>query len=105
VPDALFVTDDHLVEPVADALVEFGVRVPDDMLVVGHWNFPLRFRRELPVQLIGFDCVALLARWIESIDAQRRGDEVPQETVVDLVFKGERPLMTPAQVQQLPAPV
>src|SRR4029078_7620048 len=39
VPDAMLVTDDHLVEAVADALIEFGVRMPDDMLVVGHWNF------------------------------------------------------------------
>jgi DNA-binding LacI/PurR family transcriptional regulator len=77
VPDALIVTDDHLVEACADALGEFGVRVPDDLAVIGHWNFPLPYTRDVPVQRLGWDAEEMLARWIESIDARRRGESVP----------------------------
>jgi DNA-binding LacI/PurR family transcriptional regulator len=104
-PDAMLVTDDHLVEAVADALIEFGVRVPDDMLVVGHWNFPLKFNRDLPVQLIGLDNVDLLRHWLMAVDAQRRGEKVARETILKPVLEGRGTLMKAAAIQQLPAPM
>jgi DNA-binding LacI/PurR family transcriptional regulator len=104
IPEALVVTDDHLLEAVADALIEFGVRVPDDMLVIGHWNFPMEFTRDLPVQLIGQDNTGLLRRWVESIDTQRRGEKVPQVVNVSPTLLGRDALAEPIEVQQLPAP-
>jgi DNA-binding LacI/PurR family transcriptional regulator len=103
-PDALLVTDDHLVEAVADALIEFGVRVPDDMLVVGHWNFPMKFNRDLPVQLIGVDNVELIRRWVAAIDDQRRGAALPARVIVPTTVAGEVKLCDPIEIQQLPAP-
>jgi DNA-binding LacI/PurR family transcriptional regulator len=104
IPEALMVTDDHLVEAVADALIEFGVRVPDDMLVIGHWNFPLEFTRDLPVQPIGQDNTKLLRGWVESIDAQRRGDKVPEVVDIGATLFGRDALAEPVEIQQLPAP-
>jgi DNA-binding LacI/PurR family transcriptional regulator len=104
VPDAMLVTDDHLVEAVADALIEFGVRVPDDMLVVGHWNFPLKFNRDIPVQLIGVDNVDRVRRWVAAIDAQQRGEPVPAKTIVQPVLAGKAELCQPIEIQRLPAP-
>jgi len=105
VPDAMLVTDDHLVEAVADALIHFGVRVPQDMLVVGHWNFPLKFRRDLPVQLIGQDNTELMRRWVMTIDAMRRGERVPfKKTVIQPVLAGQATFRRPAEIQQLPPP-
>ena len=105
VPDAMLVTDDHLVEAVTDALIHFGVRVPQDMLVVGHWNFPLKFRRDLPVQLIGQDHVELLRRWVMTIDAMRSGQRVPAtQTVIPPTLAGQTPLHKVSEIQELPAP-
>ncbi|MFW6039364.1 MAG: GntR family transcriptional regulator [bacterium] len=59
-PEGLVVADDHLVEPVVAALADLGVAVPDDLAVVGHWNWPLRYGGSLPVHLIGFDARAQL---------------------------------------------
>jgi DNA-binding LacI/PurR family transcriptional regulator len=75
-PDALLVTDDHLVEPVAEALAEFGVRVPQQIHVIGHWNFPLIYRGQAPIDLLGFDARELLRLQVDTIDAQRRGERV-----------------------------
>lgn len=103
-PEALLVTDDHLVEGVADALLEFGIRVPDDMLVVGHWNFPLEFQRDLPIQLIGRDNTNILYHWISSIDAQRRGNMAAARRLIKPTIAGVDRLREPIDVQQLPAP-
>jgi DNA-binding LacI/PurR family transcriptional regulator len=81
-PDGLIVTDDHLVEPLADVLVGMGVRVPDDLAVVGHWNYPLKYERDLPIQRLGWDAVELLDRWMDTIDAQRRGESVPSRSSI-----------------------
>ncbi len=103
-PDALIVTDDHLVEAVADALVKLRVRVPRDILVVGHWNFPLRYTRpDVPVRLLGVDNTDLLRRWIATIDAQRRKTRVPPRTEIGYVWQ-EDPMCAAQSVQDLPAP-
>jgi DNA-binding transcriptional regulator YhcF (GntR family) len=74
-PEALIVSDDHLVEPAAEALESLGVRVPDDLLVIGHWNFPLVYDGPIPVRLIGYDARDLLRRLIENIERMRRGED------------------------------
>lgn len=80
-PDALVVTDDHMVEPVAEALVEMGVRVPDDVLLVSHWNFPLVYRGRVPAVLLGLDAGAWLRRCIELVSAVRSGAVRPPHSI------------------------
>jgi len=67
------ITADHLVEPVAAAIEEFGVRVPQDLRIVGHWNFPLPYRGRVPIDLLGFDARELLRAWVDAIDAETVG--------------------------------
>jgi DNA-binding LacI/PurR family transcriptional regulator len=54
-PDGLVLLDDHLVEPALDALEDFSVRLPDDLAVVGYWNFPLGLEPDRPVTRLGLD--------------------------------------------------
>jgi DNA-binding LacI/PurR family transcriptional regulator len=84
-PDALMITDDHLVEPVADALHAFRVRVPEDVAVVGHWNFPLKYRRpRVPIELLGWDACEVIERWMDAIDAQRNKTPMPRKSFLPL---------------------
>lgn len=61
-PDALLVTDDHMVEPVTAAIRDAGVAAPDDVLVIGHCNYPLPPTHHVPVTFIGFDLADVLDR-------------------------------------------
>jgi DNA-binding LacI/PurR family transcriptional regulator len=100
-PDAMVVMDDHLAEPLADALTEMAVRVPQDLQVVSHWNFPLRYTRQLPFHLLGPDAAELLTRWLETIDRLRRGEPVAERGIVSPIFAeewSERQAATSAEV-------
>jgi DNA-binding LacI/PurR family transcriptional regulator len=54
-PDGLIITDDNLVEHGLAGLVAAAVRVPDDVEVVAHCNFPWPAASVLPVKRLGFD--------------------------------------------------
>jgi len=88
-PDALVVTDDHLVGPTARALAALGVRVPDDLLVVGHWNFPLRYDGPVPVKRVGFDARLWLGVCLRRLEQLRRGEPVPRLTPLTAVLDDE----------------
>jgi DNA-binding LacI/PurR family transcriptional regulator len=90
-PDSLLITDDHLVEPVAAALREFGVRVPQQMHVIGHWNFPLPYRGDVPIDLLGFDARELVMSWVRAIDALHRHETIPPWASVPARFAWEVP--------------
>ena len=73
-PDALLVTDDNLVEHATAGLLAAGVRVPEDVEVVVHCNFPWPTPAVLPVRRLGFDAGELLTRCLDWVDARRAGD-------------------------------
>ena len=77
-PDGLIISDDNHVEAATAGLVDAGVRVPDDLTVVAHANFPLPTRSYVKAKRLGFDCVRLIHLAVDSIDAQRRGLPHPQ---------------------------
>ena len=85
-PDALLITDDNFVEPVTAGLRAAGIRVPADLLVIAHFNHPVRPKARVPVRWLGYDCIALLRRGRSVIDAQRRGDSVGTQTVMPAVW-------------------
>jgi DNA-binding LacI/PurR family transcriptional regulator len=90
-PDALLITDDNLIEPVTAGLVAAGVRVPDDLEIVAHCNFPWPAPTHLPITRVGYNVRRLLADCIASIDRQRlagnrRCPAPPWNRVADLVF-------------------
>lgn len=88
-PDGLIISDDNLVEYAAAGLVAAGVRVPDDLEVVAHCNFPWPTPSVVPVRRLGFDAGEVLQSAINYIDAMRRGDSVPPETKIAARFDHE----------------
>ena len=88
-PDALFVTDDNLVEYATAGLVDAGVRVPDDLDVVAHCNFPWPTTGAVPVQRVGFDARECLRACVYSIDQQRREKVVPSPIAISAIFEEE----------------
>ena len=88
-PDALLVTDDNLVEYATAGLVCAGVRVPAEVDVVVHCNFPWPTPSVVPVRRIGFDSGQLLEACIGSINAQRQGGPLPSPVTVPAIFEDE----------------
>ena len=73
-PDGLFITDDNLVEYVTAGLVDADVRVPADLEVVAHCNFPWVTPSVIRAQRLGFNVRDLMRHCLEAIDARRRGE-------------------------------
>ena len=74
-PDGLFFVDDSLIEAASGGLVAAGIRVPEDVEIVSHCNFPGPVS-VLPMQRIGFDTLQILTTAIGVIDQQRQGQRV-----------------------------
>ncbi len=91
-PDALLVTDDNLVEYATAGLVDAGVRVPTDVDVVVHCNFPWPTPSVVPVRRIGYDAAQSLRACLSSIDLQRQGSPVPAPLMIPALFEDELPL-------------
>jgi DNA-binding LacI/PurR family transcriptional regulator len=87
-PDGVVIADDNMVESVTSGLVRVGVRVPDDMEIVGHCNFPWPAPSVVPVQRLGYDSRQTLRACIDVIDAQLRG-ETPKAIRIPAVFESE----------------
>lgn len=88
-PDALLIEDDNFVEQAVSGLAAAGAKVPEDIAVVGHANFPLPPARALPIRLLGYDLSALLRACVEVIDRWRRGEEPPDLTLVPALWEDE----------------
>lgn len=89
-PDALIVTDDNLVESAVSGLVAEGVRLPDDVEVVGHCNFPWPAFTLAPIRRLGPDLGQLLNESIRIIDACRAGQPAPPVVDLPMVWEEER---------------
>jgi DNA-binding LacI/PurR family transcriptional regulator len=72
-PDALVITDDNLVEHATAGMIDAGLRVPADLEVVAHCNFPWPTPSVVPVRRLGYDAREVLAGAIRLIDAARDG--------------------------------
>jgi len=87
-PDGLVVADDNLVEQASEGLVAAGVRVPRDVMVAVHCNFPHPTRCAVPALRVGYDVRALLRACLDVLARQRQGQKVPDVTRVPLVDTG-----------------
>ena len=87
-PDALLISDDNLVEHATAGLVAAGARVPEDVEVVAHCNFPWPTPSVLPVARLGYDAREVLDRCLRAIDDRRSG--VPGSDEVDVPVRFER---------------
>lgn len=88
-PDALLVLDDNLVENACAGLVAAGVRVPDEVSVVAHCNFPWPPPAVLPLRRIGFDARQVLVSSVECINRQRRGENIEPSVLIPARFEDE----------------
>jgi hypothetical protein len=63
--------------------------VPDDIDVIGHCNFPWLTPSVLPICRLGFSAQQVLARCVDAIDRQRRGETVADSETISAVFEDE----------------
>jgi hypothetical protein len=80
-PDALFVTDDNLVEPLLAGLKRAKVRPGRDVYVLAHCNWPHPIGVKEGIEHIGFDVREVLCTAKECIDAVHAGQKAAGRTV------------------------
>jgi DNA-binding LacI/PurR family transcriptional regulator len=88
-PDALLILDDNLVEHATAGLIAAGVRVPEDLDVVAHCNFPWPTPSVLPLTRIGFNNTEVVRHCVDLIDAMCAGQTVPAITEIAAVREDE----------------
>jgi len=88
-PDGLIIADDNLVEHACAGLVQAGVRLPDELDVVTHCNFPAVSPSPLPTHRLGYDMRLAFSLCVDLLDRQRRGRKTPRLTTVAPVFESE----------------
>jgi DNA-binding LacI/PurR family transcriptional regulator len=87
-PDALIVADDNLLEPITLGLVDAGMRVPKDVSVLAHCNFPWPTKSAVPVTRLGWDTRGILELALNVLDQTRRKSSTTHSSV-DAVFEEE----------------
>lgn len=88
-PDGLIISDDHLVEHTTAGLVAAGVRVPEEMDVVAHCNYPLATHSAVPTKFLGYDARQTVPMCVRIIDRLRRGEPVPPLLTIPAYFDDE----------------
>lgn len=87
-PDAVIVADDNLLEPIALGLVDAGIRVPQEVRVLAHCNFPWPTRSAVPVMRLGWDTRGILDLALNVLN-RTRGKPKTTKSSVDAVFEDE----------------
>ena len=72
-PQGLYVTDDNLLNQVQRAVIASGVRVPQELKLVCHTNFPDPTAPVLPVERVGYDVKAIVRAIIRLTDMHCAG--------------------------------
>lgn len=92
-PDGLLITNDTLMEDAVAGVVASGVRVPSELRIVSHCNFPWPSPSAVPVTRIGYETRDLMAACLAELAAQQQG-AAPGKRVVQATFErgatGER---------------
>ncbi|MHB9131239.1 MAG: GntR family transcriptional regulator [Armatimonadota bacterium] len=85
-PDALFIWDDILVEPVVKGALAAGIHIGRDLDIVAHCNYPLTKPDQLPIKRLGFSMRMVLQEAIRLINLQRDGQPVPEKVDIPALF-------------------
>ena len=96
-PNILIIDDDNYVEEATKGIVETGLRVPQDMTVIAHCNWPAPPPAAVPVTRLGFDARVLLAECIHVIDSQREGVVPPPARLLPVQLQEEQATDQPAR--------
>jgi len=83
-PQWLVIEDDHLVEPVTMGVRESALRIPDQMQLIAHCNFPTPPPAQLQTLRVGYDMRQLIQRAIEAVSSGEVGRTSP--VMIDPVF-------------------
>ncbi len=97
-PEAVFITDDNLVEPFLAGLRRAKVKPGRDVYVLAHCNWPHPIGAGEGVEHIGFDVREVLCSAKECIDAERAGEPSPGR-VVRPRFSNELPRRVPIRAE------
>jgi DNA-binding LacI/PurR family transcriptional regulator len=88
-PDAMIIVNDQTATAASEGLLNSGVRVPAEMEVVAHCNFPHVTPCAVPAKRIGFDVRKMLETCLGYIDLQRAGkmgeDGPPEFTMMPAI--------------------
>lgn len=93
-PDGLIVADDNLVEHACAGLMAANVRIPEDLDVVAHCNFPDPYRPLFPLARLGFNTDQVLDTCIRILQEKRDGAIPPAHTILRPEFEWELPVQT-----------
>jgi DNA-binding LacI/PurR family transcriptional regulator len=88
-PDGLIVVDDNLVESACRGLLQSGVRVPADVEVVAHCNFPPPVASIMPISRLGYDIFHVMETCVELLERRRRSEDVAEMTRMAPQFEWE----------------
>jgi len=88
-PHAMIVQDDNLIEQASLGLFDSGVRVGEEIDVVGHCNFSRVIPSHVPMKRLGWDDRELLRACMAQIDRMRAGEQMPPPIVVEPLFDHE----------------
>lgn len=88
-PDGLIIGDDNLVEEAAAGLLAAQVRIPEDMEVISHCNFPWPVPSMLAGPRLGYDARRVLQACLDVVDRQRQGQTEVEEVAVSACFEQE----------------
>ena len=85
-PDGLLITNDTLAEDAIAGVVASGIRVPEQLRIVAHCNFPWPTPSAVPVTRIGYETRNLLTACLDELAAQRQG-AAPGKRLVEATFE------------------
>lgn len=88
-PDALIILDDNIVEHATAGIAASELRVPKDIEIIAHTNFPWPTPSAVPVRRLGYDVRQLLELCVERVDALRRGEQPRAKTWLPALFEDE----------------
>ena len=88
-PDGIIITDDNIVEQATMGLAASGVRIPEQLDVVAHCNFPWPTPSYVPSRRLGFDARRIIATAIARLDEQRQGQTTVPVSMIPLQFEDE----------------
>jgi len=98
-PDGLVIVDDNLVEHACAGLLRAGLRLPQDLDVVAHCNFPAPAASALPIARLGYDIPRILECALDVMARQRKGEPVAAVLHIDPQFEWEAAKADPTSVR------
>ena len=88
-PDTLYITDDNLITLVQSTLIEIGIKVPEDLKLICHYNFPDSSDTVLPVKKIGYDVRDILNKGVDLVKDYYNNGGSSRHVTVDGKFDNE----------------